>query len=216
MEKILVVEDSQIVQTLVRDILQAEYDLEFQDDGLSGLAAALRGQPDLILLDIQMPEMDGYEVCRNLKTNDMTKEIPIIFITSLDSEAEKVRGFEAGADDYVVKPFYNQELQARVKAQLSSHKAKMQALKLERLTVFKEMAVAISHEINNPLTAILAFLHHLQKELTDAPATITTSLEGIREETLRIKHITGKLAVAAKAEKIRYNEAINMINLHNL
>jgi DNA-binding response OmpR family regulator len=213
---ILIIEDSPVVQSLLKEILSSEYDLDMQGDGIAGLAAAQASKPDLILLDIHMPRMDGYEVCRVLKTSEATRDIPIIFITSLDSEKEKVRGFEAGADDYVVKPFYKEELQARVKAHLSFHKAKIQALTLERLTVFKEMAVALSHEINNPLTTIFAYVHHLQKELAEAPPSVTSAIDGIKGELTRIQRITSRLAVASKAQKVSYNKDVTMIDLHDL
>ncbi|RPJ00394.1 MAG: response regulator, partial [Deltaproteobacteria bacterium] len=104
MEKILVIDDSKITQMLVGEILAGKYELEFCKDGLSGIAAAKDNLPDLILLDIRLPSMGGLEVCRTLKGERKTREIPIIFITSMDSELEKVRGFTAGAEDYLVKP----------------------------------------------------------------------------------------------------------------
>lgn len=214
MEKILIIEDSPLVQKVLSEIFCGEYELEIHGDGLTGLSAAQNGYPDLILLDIHLPEMDGYEVCRILKENDETREIPVIFITSMDSEKERVKGFESGADDYVVKPFYNKELQARVKSHLSLRKLKKQALNLERLTTFKEMAVAISHEINNPLTSIVALLHHLNAELADAPSSITAALDCISKDILRIRNITKNLAGAAKAPRTSYNKNVSMIDLH--
>ena len=216
MEKILIIDDSRISQALVAEIFADTYVLEFRNDGPSGLAAARDLSPDLILLDIHMPMMDGFEVCRALKSDEKTREIPVIFITSLDSEMEKVKGFEAGAEDYVVKPFHMEELEARVRAHLASRRAKAQALELERLTVFREMAVAISHEINNPLTSIYAFLHVLQRDLADSSETVKNSLDGIREEVKRIQQITGRLAQASKASKVNYNRDITMIDLHNI
>jgi DNA-binding response OmpR family regulator len=215
-EKILIIDDSRISQALVAEIFDDTYVLEFRSDGPTGLAAARELSPDLILLDIHMPEMDGFEVCRALKSDERTREIPVIFITSLDSESEKVKGFAAGAEDYVVKPFHMEELEARVRAHLASRRAKVQALELERLTVFKEMAVAISHEINNPLTSIYAFLHVLQRDLADSSETVRNSLEGIREEVKRIQQITGRLAQASKAAKVNYSRDITMIDLHNI
>ncbi|HEY6839398.1 MAG TPA: response regulator [Geobacteraceae bacterium] len=216
MERILIIDDSRITQALISEIFTGKYELDFQHDGFSGIVAAQENFPDLILLDIHMPKMDGYEVCRILKQEKKTREIPIIFLTSLDSEVEKVKGFEAGAEDYVVKPFYREELQARVRVHLASRRAKLQALELERLTVFKEMAVAISHEINNPLTSVYAFLYVLQRELAEAPETVRNSLAGIRDEVKRIQEITGRLAQASKVTKTKYNNDITMIDLHNI
>ncbi|HEY6009729.1 MAG TPA: response regulator [Geobacteraceae bacterium] len=216
MEKILIIDDSRISQALVAEIFSGKYDLEFQNDGPAGISAAQHHPPDLILLDIHMPKMDGFEVCRILKGDEKTRDIPVIFITTLDSETEKVKGFEAGAEDYVVKPFYMEELEARVRVHLASRRAKAQALELERLSVFKEMAVAISHEINNPLTSIYAFLYVLERDLAESSETVKNSLEGIRDEVKRIQLITGRLAQASKASKVNYNRDITMIDLHDI
>jgi DNA-binding response OmpR family regulator len=163
-----------------------------------------------------MPGMDGYEVCHILKADPSTRTIPIIFITALDAESEKVKGFAAGADDYVVKPFYRQELIARIKAHISFRESKKQALDLARLTVFKEMAVAISHEINNPLTTVYAYLHILQKELSAPSESTRTALSGIKEEIVRIHTIVGKLAQSSRANTVQYNRDVTMIDLHDL
>lgn len=216
MEKVLIIDDSQTVQALIADILEKQYELSFHNDGLSGINAARINSPDLILLDIHMPGIDGFEVCKILKAEEKCRDIPIIFITSLASESEKVKGFQAGADDYVVKPFYRQELLARIKSHLAVRNSNLQALKLERLTVFKEMAVAISHEINNPLTTVYAFLHILQNELSNPSETTKTALAGIRNEVTRIHKITSKLADSSKAKSVKYSKDINMIDLHDL
>ena len=86
--------------------------------GEDGIKRAIRFRPDLILLDILMPDVDGFEVCQRLKMNAETKDIPIIFMTSLSDEEHKVKGFEVGAVDYVTKPIEHIELLARIKAHL--------------------------------------------------------------------------------------------------
>lgn len=216
MDKILVIEDSKVSQIIVREFMGRKYELEFRDDGPSGIASAKSNLPDLILLDIHLPQMDGFEVCRILKGEEKTREIPVIFITSMNSEMDKVKGFEAGAEDYIVKPFFPQELLARVKLHLASRRALMQAVELERLNVFKEMAVALSHEINNPLTAIYAYLHVINREAADAPRNIKEPLQGIHDELARIREITGKLAQASKAVKTCYSRDITMIDLRKI
>jgi DNA-binding response OmpR family regulator len=216
MEKILVIDDSTVAQALLAEIFSKTYELDFRNDGAAGLNAARQIQPDLILLDVNMPGLDGFEVCRILKREEETREIPVIFVTSVDSGDEKVKGFQAGADDYVVKPFCAQELQARVSAHLGARRAKIQALGLERLTVFREMAVAVSHEINNPLTSVFACLHLLQNELANGPETVTEYLASLHTEMKRIQDIVGKLATATKASKTRYSSGINMIDLHDI
>jgi CheY-like chemotaxis protein len=216
MERILVIDDSKITQMLVGEILAEKYELEFCDDGLSGIAVAKKSLPDLILLDIRLPSMDGLEACRVLKSDEQTRDIPIVFITSMDSELERVKGFAAGAEDYVVKPFCLEELLARVKVHLASRTAKKQAVELEGLKLFKEMAVALSHEINNPLTTLYAYLHVLQREIADPSEMVQDSMTGIHTELGRIRQITEKLAQASKIAKTSYNRGTTMIDLQNI
>lgn len=216
MEKILIIDDSLDTQAIIAEIFAGKYQLDFCSDGRAGLAAARENGPDLILLDVHMPQMDGYEVCRILKGAEETREIPVVFITVNDSEGERVRGFEAGAEDYVVKPFYREELLVRVKAHLALRRAGSEARELERLKVFKEMAVAVSHEINNPLTSVYAFLYILQRELTGASELVATSLAGINKDVVKIQDIANNLARATKAASTSYNRDITMIDLHNL
>lgn len=216
MRKISVVDDSRITQMIIKGVLSENYEMDFQKNGLDGIAAIKEFMPDLVLLDIHLPDIDGYEVCRVLKNDEKTKDIPIIFITSMDSEQERVKGFEAGSEDYVVKPFYPQELLARVKAHLATRSAKAQAVELGRLKVFREMAVALSHEINNPLTALYAFLHVLRRETENPGEVVAGSLMGMQAELERIRRITEKLAQASQLAETRYNQEITMVDICNI
>jgi DNA-binding response OmpR family regulator len=216
MEKVLIVDDSLLTRTLMGDILAGHYDLNFQENGVDGLAAAQSFQPRLILLDIHLPDIDGYQVCRTLKQQESTREIPIIFITSLTSEQERMKGFDAGAEDYVVKPFYPGELLARVKAHLATRKAKSQAVELERLKIFKEMAVALSHEINNPLTTLYTRLHLVRRGVENGRTPGVDELAGMQVELDRIRDITGKLARASHLAETSYHGDVTMIDLHNM
>ena len=92
--------------------------MHFADCGPAGLAMLGDVKPDIILLDIEMPDMDGYEVCRQLRANPQTVNVPIIFISGADSTEEKIRGLDLGASDYVTKPFDPAELRARVRVAL--------------------------------------------------------------------------------------------------
>jgi diguanylate cyclase (GGDEF)-like protein len=97
----------------------AGFAVEMAVDGVAGLRRAGALQPDLVLLDVMMPQMDGYEVCRRLRSSQQTSQIPVILITARGASQEKVRGFEVGANDYVVKPWKADELVARVRNALS-------------------------------------------------------------------------------------------------
>ena len=216
LEKILVIDDSKVSQMLVRDILVGSYELTFRDDARSGIVAVKTVVPDLILLDVRLPDMDGFDVCRELKADETTRDIPVIFITTMDAESERVRGFDAGAEDYVVKPFSLHELLARVKVHLASRKARRQEVELERLNLFREMAVALSHEINNPLTTVYAYLHLLQKEVGHSSGEVQQALTGIQQEVGRIRLITERMAKATEAVTTNYQRDIRMIDLHNI
>ena len=112
--KILIVDDDDHIREVVRFALEkAGFDVHEARDGAEGLAMAKTHSPDLLILDVMMPEMDGTDVCRELRK---TSNVPILFLSSRDEEIDRVLGLELGADDYVTKPFSPRELVARVKA----------------------------------------------------------------------------------------------------
>ena len=117
--RILVIDDSEPIHALIKARLQPEGLEVFSElDGEAGIERATTDLPDLILLDVDMPELDGFEVCRHLKNTPATRDIPIIFLTGTASTDSKVRGLDMGAIDYVTKPFDQVELRARVRAGL--------------------------------------------------------------------------------------------------
>ncbi len=116
-KKILVVEDEKnIVDILVFNLKREKYDTLEAYDGQTGLRLALEQDPDLILLDLMLPKMDGFEVCRRLRAEG--RATPVIMLTAREEETDKVLGLELGADDYITKPFSMRELLARVKANI--------------------------------------------------------------------------------------------------
>ncbi len=130
--EILLVDDSNINLALMKEAL-SDYKTMAVDNGLDALLAAAELRPGLILLDIQMPVMDGYEVCRKLKAARKTRNIPIIFITGLIDPDDVARGFRAGAVDYVTKPFDFTEVRARIGTQLALAKARYELMEQNRL-----------------------------------------------------------------------------------
>lgn len=119
MSKILVVDDAEHIVELIQFNLENEgHDVNVAYDGKEALSKLEQEMPDLILLDLMLPGIDGIEVCRRIRGNDKSKNIPIIMITAKGEEIDKVLGLEIGADDYITKPFGVRELLARVKAML--------------------------------------------------------------------------------------------------
>jgi len=121
-QKIFIVDDTPANIQILDETLKDEYEIYFALNGKDALQNAAAMIPDLILLDIMMPEMDGYEVCRTLKDNSLLKDIPVIFITALDQADHETKGLELGAVDYITKPFNPAIVRLRVKNQLELKK----------------------------------------------------------------------------------------------
>jgi DNA-binding response OmpR family regulator len=120
---VLVVDDDPDIRELVTFKLeQLGHTVVTEKDGEGGLAAAIADMPDLLLLDVMMPKLTGIEVCQRLRDNEQTASVPIMLITAKAQEADIERGFAAGADDYIVKPFSPRELASRVEAMFARNK----------------------------------------------------------------------------------------------
>jgi DNA-binding response OmpR family regulator len=119
--KILIVDDDKFAQKLIVRALGAKYDLKTADDGIDAIALAKKFMPETILLDVEMPGKNGYEVCEALKSDPTTARIPIIFLSANGTMREKMLGFELGAEDYLVKPFVSDLLNAKVKHAIESY-----------------------------------------------------------------------------------------------
>lgn len=117
---VLVVDDDPDIRDLVAfKLQQMGHTVSTENDGEAGLAAAIATGPDLVLLDVMMPKLTGIEVCQELRDNEATSSVPIMLITAKAQESDIERGFAAGADDYIVKPFSPRELASRIDAMLS-------------------------------------------------------------------------------------------------
>src|SRR5678815_1198880 len=118
--RVLLVDDAKANLDILVEGLKSDHKLSLALNGEMALQAAARTSPDLVLLDIVMPGMDGYEVCRRLRQTPETAEVPIMFLSSLEDVQNKTRGFEAGANDYLTKPFEMLEVKARVRSLLKA------------------------------------------------------------------------------------------------
>jgi DNA-binding response OmpR family regulator len=118
MRKILIIDDDLDTQALIAEMLKTQFEPVLASNGRDGLAAAIREQPDLILLDVNMPEMDGFEVVKRIREKPGIRHIPIVMLTSANTLDNRVKGLDLGADDYMAKPFQARELLARINARL--------------------------------------------------------------------------------------------------
>ena len=139
--RVLVVDDMKANVDMLVEALRGEHKLSVALDGEAALRAVQKSPPDLLLLDIVMPGLDGYEVCRRLRADPATREIPIMFLSSLEDVKDKAKGFELGANDYLTKPFEILEVKARVRSLL---KAKAYA---DAIRAAQDRDLAIAREI---------------------------------------------------------------------
>ncbi len=151
---ILIVDDNATNIDLLVNTLKTEYRLGIAKKGSNALEYAEKYRPDLILLDIMMPEMDGYEVCTRLKNNPLTEPIPVIFITAMSETVNKTKGFSFGAVDYITKPFHAAEVKARVQAHLAMALMKS-ALRSEN-AILEQMVHKKTAEIQSMLQGIIS------------------------------------------------------------
>ncbi|MFH1916472.1 MAG: response regulator [Nanoarchaeota archaeon] len=109
-KKLLIIEDERHIAEAERIILENAYDVHMVHDGLEGLHKAIEMQPDIIVLDIMLPNMNGFEVCKNLRSNKSLNKTKIVMVTAKDQDRDEIMGMELGADDYIMKPFEADEL----------------------------------------------------------------------------------------------------------
>lgn len=159
--KILAVDDTPASLRLLTDILKDEgYEVRAAISGELALRAAILNPPELVLLDIRMPEMDGFEVCRRLKASQATQDVPVIFVSAASETEEKVRGFELGAVDFVTKPYQRDELLARVRTHLELNRLRhhLEDLVDERTVELRESERKLRASLLESITALAAIV----------------------------------------------------------
>ncbi|MBD8532869.1 MULTISPECIES: two-component system response regulator [unclassified Massilia] len=154
---ILAVDDEASNLQLLRQILQDHYRLLFAKDGARALELANKERPDLVLLDVMMPGMSGYEVCAALKANPFTAPIPVVFVTALSDTADELEGFDAGAVDYITKPISPPVVRARVRTHLSL--VRMEELKASRLAIVQRLGLAAEYKDNETGLHVIRMSH---------------------------------------------------------
>jgi signal transduction histidine kinase len=160
---ILIVDDTtanlKVLSTLLTD---NGYHVRPAINGSIAVKAAFAAVPDLILLDVMMPGMNGYEVCEQLKADEKTSDVPIIFVSALDETLDKVKAFQVGAVDYITKPFQVEEVLARVEIHLTLYR---QRKEIEGLNTFKDLFIrTVSHDLKSPISNIMGYSEILTGE----------------------------------------------------
>ncbi len=168
--RILVVDDTLRNIQILDAVLEKEgYRINVATSGPQALEIVKRARPHLVLLDVMMPEMDGFEVCRRLKADAAYRDIPVIFLTARTETEDLVEGFEVGAVDYVTKPFNSTELLVRVKTHLSLYLLQTALVNSldENARIKREHEAFLRHELNNRITTIMGYSHLLKVQMTE-------------------------------------------------
>ena len=206
---ILIVDDTPANLRLLADILeQAGYEVRPAPNGRLALMAAHTAPPDLILLDIRMPEMDGYQVCARLKDDPRTRDIPLIFISALNEVHDKVNAFKAGAVDYIIKPFEVEEVLARVGTHLALRAANLELTRtIQELDAsnadLQSFAHTVAHDLKNPLTVVHGYSNLLKDSFLDLdPAQAREYLERIYTTSNKMDAIINELLLLASVRQM--------------
>lgn len=206
--KILIVDDTPAnLQLLTSMLVEQGYQIFSAISGKVALNVVQKSRPDLILLDINMPGMNGYEVCEQLKADEQTQAIPVIFVSALSETLDKVIAFTVGGVDYVTKPFQAEEVLARVKTHLQLHQLQQQLtaqneelqntlkelqttqqelIQAEKMAALGQLIAGVAHEINTPLGAISSSVNSIKRFLSQTLVQLPTFFRSLSEAQLPV------------------------------
>ena len=189
MNRILIVEDDRTIAMVMRTVLsRGGWEIRHSVDGQDAVQVAAEWNPALILLDVELPSMNGFDVCSTVRATEQGETPLIVMVTASDDLPSKLMGFQVGADDYLIKPVDPQELLTRVTKLLGVREAQARTIKQRRRDAMNELIATICHEVNNPLTAVIGYLDMIvdDKEL---PPKLRRVIDGCRLDVLRVMDV---------------------------
>ncbi|VAX24737.1 hypothetical protein MNBD_NITROSPINAE04-1823 [hydrothermal vent metagenome] len=215
MEKILIVDDDPNIALLIEMTLDRvpEFEIQTASNGEMALEKIANDNPDLVLLDIMMPGIDGFEVCKRIKEDENTKFIPVIMISAKREMNDKLHGMKIGANDYITKPFNPEELVTRVKVHLRIKALEKDLSSKKELEAALKMSITLQHEINNPLTGIIGNIELLKDWENMPPQEVNQSMSDVLSLSLRIKDIVHQLSKLSSVVPTTYVEGSEMIDI---
>ncbi|RKZ38755.1 MAG: hybrid sensor histidine kinase/response regulator [Gammaproteobacteria bacterium] len=230
---LLIVDDNPTNLGVLTDYLEEHgFEILSAEDGYAGIEIAQFAQPDMILLDVMMPGIDGFETCRRLKVDEKTQSIPVIFMTALESTKDKVNGFKVGGVDYITKPVQQEEVLARISTHLRIQALTQELVQSEKMASLGRLVAGFSHELNTPIgVAVCAssilqekskFINELieqeevdEEELVSALDTIAQAAALTRSNLRRAADLVSsfkRTAVDQSSDKVRSFQVHEVIN----
>jgi two-component system sensor histidine kinase/response regulator len=199
---ILIVDDNITnLKVAVENLKAHKLDVITARSGEAGLERARFARPDLILLDIDLPGIDGFEACRRIKADSATRDIPVIFMTALADVEDKVRGFAAGGVDYITKPIQVEELHARVDTHLTIRRLQ-QSLE-ERIKELDAFAHTVAHDLKNPLAAVIGYVQFIESlNMGALPEQARMALAVISQNSYKMSSIIDELLTLASVRNL--------------
>lgn len=219
MSKILVVDDQPDNVFLLQDRLEHEgYEVITAYEGETGLKKAKEESPDLILLDIMMPGLSGFEVCKEIVNDKNTRDIPVILLTALTDSNDLKKGFQSGAFDYVKKPFNRIELLSRINSALKFRESNKLLLEVEKINTYAATVITANHEIKQPLTLINLSTAAMRRELSKdeiSKEAVLKRVTFIECATKEIIEVLDKLKSIRKPVFTSYVNDMRMIDINS-
>ncbi len=214
MSKICVIDDHPENVFILQDRLEkAGFEILTAYDGKSGLEKVREELPDLVLLDVMMPGVSGFDVCRSITKDDLTKHIPVILLTALTSTEDLEEGLQAGAFDYVKKPFNRAELLARIKSALRFSETNKFLIEIEKINTFAATVLTANHEIKQPLTLINLSTTAIRRELSKEELNLESIEKRVKFIETATKEIIAVLEKLTSIKKPVFTEYINNLKM---
>jgi DNA-binding response OmpR family regulator len=218
--KILVVDDDQTNAELLEAKLSAlGYEVTTANTAEEGIAVDAKLRPHLILLDVVLPEMSGFEACRKLIESHKDRYVPIILVTGMHDVSAKISGLESGAYGYITKPYDAQELLARVRSALRTKHlydelmaTREKLTEAEKLAALGQMAITLHHELNNPLQAIVLLAENLLNNIETGDIS-REDVQGIIDGCARIQDVLKKIVSLKRVRSAQYVGDADMLDL---
>jgi len=204
--RIVVAEDNVELAAFIADLLSPLCSVQLASDGADALRLTRRLRPDLVLSDVMMPRMDGIQLTREIKADAATSGIPVVLLTAMTNRDSLLKGWEAGADDYLFKPFHPKELEARVRSLLNAREwqKKGEAYRQQR-DALEQFTHIASHDLREPLRKVVSFVEIFKSRNPDLDATSARYLDTVANGAARMYHLLDALIDYARIDRSQYS-----------